>query len=123
VSGEAAFQSWTERRERFSSFVNGLTGIGWNTFDYLLRDIHHPGCLMLFKLDSTNEAFVEKVFGRKLNGNRTAYLELLAETGILDEFPPAVINMAMYAFSSRNSLGYPRNLSADGNRGFTLNCS
>jgi hypothetical protein len=80
-------KSWSERRGQFSEFVNGLTGIGWNTFDYILRDVHYPGCLMLFKLDSTKEVFIEKVFGRELNGNRTKYLELLAETGILNEFP------------------------------------
>jgi hypothetical protein len=68
--------------------VNGLTGIGWNTFDYILRDLHYPGSLSLFKLDSTNETFVAKVFGRTLDGDRTAYLELLAQTGILDEYPP-----------------------------------
>jgi hypothetical protein len=44
---------------------------------------------MLFKLDSTNEAFIEKIFGRKPNGIRTKYLEILAGTGILDEYPPA----------------------------------
>jgi hypothetical protein len=69
-----------------------LTGIGWNTFDYILRDLNYPGCLSLFKLDSTNESFIDKGFGRKLNGDRTAYLELLAATGILDEYPPVVIN-------------------------------
>jgi len=42
---------------------------------------------MLFKLDSPTRFFIEKVFGRKLNGNRTKYLELLAETSILNEFP------------------------------------
>jgi hypothetical protein len=79
VSGEAALECWSERRERFSEFVNGLTGIGWNnTFDYILRDLHYPGCLMLYKLDSTNETFIEQLFGRKLNDNRTKYLELLA---------------------------------------------
>jgi hypothetical protein len=47
----------------------------------------------------------------------------LAENGILDEFPPAVINMAMYAFTARSCLGYLRNLGAEGNGGFTLNWS
>jgi hypothetical protein len=77
---------------------------------------------MLFKLDSTNEAFIEKVFGCKLNGNRIKYLELLADTGILDEYPPAVINMAIYAFSSRSCLGSFRNLSVDDSGGFRLVC-
>jgi len=102
LEGEWAIATWVDRRERFSGFVNGLTGIGWNTFDYILRDLHYPGSLSLFKLDSTNEGFIEKVFGRKLNGDRTAYLELLADTGILDESPPAVVNMAMYAFTARS---------------------
>ena len=76
---------------------------------------------MLFKLDSTNEAFIEKVFGIKLAGNRTRCLELLAETGILEEYPPAVINIAIYVFSSRNCLGYLRMLEADPDgRGFAL---
>jgi hypothetical protein len=123
LEGEWAIPTWDDRRERFSKFVNGLTGIGWNTFDYILRDLHYPGSLSLFKLDSTNDKFIEKVFGRKLNGNRTAYLELLAETGILDEFPPAVINMAIYAFTARSCLGYLKNLTDDGAGGFTLNCS
>jgi hypothetical protein len=122
-TGEWAIATWEDRRERFSGFVNGLTGIGWNTFDYILRDLHYIGCLSLFKLDSTNEAFIEKVFERKLNGDRNAYLELLAATGILDEFPPAVINMAIYAFTARNCLGYLKNLTVDGDGGFTLNCS
>jgi hypothetical protein len=103
--------------------VNGLPGIGWSTFDYLLRDLHYPGCLSFFKVDSTNEAFIEKVFGRKLNGNRTKYLEILAETGILDEYPPAVINMAIYVFTSRSCFGYLRALEAHGQGGFRLTLS
>jgi len=106
VDGNWALATWTDRRERFSDFVNGLPGIGWSTFDYLLRDLQYPGCLSLFKVDSTNEAFVEKVLGHKLNGNRTKYLEGLADTGILDEYPPAVVNMAIYVFTSRSGLGY-----------------
>jgi hypothetical protein len=63
------------------------------------------------------------MFGGKLAGNRTKYLELLAGAGILDEFPPAVINMAMYAFTARSCLGYLRKLTADGTDCFTLNYS
>lgn len=37
--------------------------------------------------------------------------------------PITVINMAMYAFTARNCLGYLRNLTADGDEGFTLVCS
>ena len=120
VDGEWTLATWIERRERFSELVNGLTGIGWNTFDYILRDLCYPGCLSLFKLDSTNETFIEKVFDRKLNGNRTRYLEILAETGILDEYPPAVVNMAIYVFISRSCLGYLRALESDAQGGFTL---
>jgi hypothetical protein len=120
LDGEWALATWIERREHFSEFVNGLTGIGWNTFDYILRDLHYPGCLSLFKLDSTNEGFIDKVFGIKLSGNRTKYLELLAETGILDEYPPAVINMAIYVFTSGSCFGYLRALEADGRGGFNL---
>jgi hypothetical protein len=69
LDGEWALATWADRREQFSGFVNGLPGIGWSTFDYLLRDLHYPGCLSLFKVDSTNEAFVEKAFGCKVNGN------------------------------------------------------
>jgi hypothetical protein len=31
-----------KRRESFSDFVNGLAGIAWNTFDYILRDLQYP---------------------------------------------------------------------------------
>lgn len=120
VDGEWALATWVDRRERFSDFVNGLPGIGWNTFDYLLRDLNYPGCLSLFKVDSTNEAFVEKVFGLRLNGNRTKYLEILADAGILEEYPPAVINMAVYVFTSRNCLGYTQRLEAEPGGGLTL---
>jgi hypothetical protein len=121
VDGEWALATLVDRRDRFSDFVNGLPGIGWSTFDYLLRDLQFPGCLSLFKVDSTNEAFIEKVFGSKVNGDRKKYLEILAESGILDEYPPAVINMAIYVFTSRNGLGYLRMLRADPEGGFTLN--
>jgi len=53
--------AWDIRRDRFSGFVNGLPKVGWNTFDYTRRDLHYPGCLQLFKLDSTNTAFMEKI--------------------------------------------------------------
>jgi hypothetical protein len=120
LDGEWAIATWVDRRERFSDFVNGLPGIGWNTFDYILRDLHYPGCLSLFKLDSSNENFIEKVFGCKVSGNRTKYLEILAETGILDEYPPAVINMASYVFTSRSCLGYLRMLETDAQGGFVF---
>jgi hypothetical protein len=106
VSGEAAIRSWGERRRRFSDFVDGLTGIGWSTFDCILRDLQYPGCVMLFKLDSTNEAFIEKIFPLKVNGNRTKYLQLLAGTKIFDDYSPAVVNMAIYLFTSKSGLGY-----------------
>jgi hypothetical protein len=120
VDGDWALATWVDRRERFSDLVNGLPGIGWSTFDYLLRDLHYPGCLSLFKVDSTNETFVEKVFASKVNGNRTKYLQILAETGILNEYPPAVINMAIYIFTSRSCLGYLKMLVANLEGGFTL---
>jgi hypothetical protein len=82
-----------------------------------------PAAWCSSSLDSINEAFIEKMFGGKLAGNRTKYLELLAGAGILDEFPPAVINMAMYAFTARSCLGYLRKLTADGTDCFTLNYS
>ena len=53
--------------------MNGLTGIGWNTFDYILQDLQYPGSLSLFKLDSTNEAFVAKVFELKPNVHTTRW--------------------------------------------------
>jgi hypothetical protein len=87
VNGEWALATWVDRRERFSEFVNGLPGIGWNTFDYILRDLHYRGCLSLFKVDSTNEKFLNKVFAFKVSGNRTKCLEILANTGILEEYP------------------------------------
>jgi hypothetical protein len=97
------------------AFDLGADGIG-----YLLRDLHYPGCLSLFKVDSTNDAFIEKVFGSKINGNRTKYLEILAESEILDEFSPAMVNMAMYVFASRSCLGYLRMLEAYPHGDFTL---
>lgn len=117
---DAALNNWKARSERFSEFVNGLPGIGWNTFDYLLRDLPFPGCLLLFKLDSMNERFVQKVFGLALAGNRTKYLETLTQTGILDDYPPAVINIAIYAFSSPYCLGYLKSLSIEAGGRFTL---
>jgi hypothetical protein len=38
VAGDWALATWIDRREHFSELVNGLTGIGWNTFDYILRE-------------------------------------------------------------------------------------
>jgi hypothetical protein len=111
LGGDAALQSWQDRQERFSDFVKHLPGIGWNTFDYLLRDLPYRGCLSLFKLGSNNSNFVEKVLGVRLKGNRTKYLEVLAGTGILDEYPVAVVNIAIFAFTSRNYLGYAKMLS------------
>ncbi len=67
-----ALDRWRTRQVLFADFVAGLPGIGWNTFDYILRrDLPYRGCLMLFKVDSTNEDFMEKVFGRRLKGDRT----------------------------------------------------
>jgi hypothetical protein len=120
VEGDWALATWVDRQERFSDFVNALPGIGWNTFDYLLRYLHYPGCLSLFKVDSTNETFIEKVFGSRVNGNRTKYLEILTETGILDEYPPAVINMAIYVFTSRSCLEYLQLLEAEPEGGLTV---
>jgi hypothetical protein len=120
LEGDWALATWVDRRERFSDFVNDLPGLGWNTFDYLLRDLHYPGCLSLFKVDSTNDAFIEKVFAVNIVGNRMKYLEILADTGILNQYPPAVINMAIYVFTSRSSLRYLRMLEAHPHGGFTL---
>jgi hypothetical protein len=120
LAGEWAIATWADRYERFSDFVNGLPGIGWNTFDYLLRDLHYPGCLSLFKVDSTNDAFIEKAFGVTIAGNRRRYLEILADTGILNEYPPAVINMAIYVFTSRSCLGYLRMLETHPQGGLAL---
>jgi hypothetical protein len=106
LDGEAAVRNWKLRYDLFSEFVTGIPGVGWNTFDYVLRDLHYRGCLLLFKLDSTNEEFIRVVFGVVLSGNRTRYLELLADSGTLDKYPPAVVNMAIYAFSSHYYLGY-----------------
>jgi hypothetical protein len=97
-----------------------LPGIGWNTFDYVLRDVHQPDCLSLFKVDSTNEALIEKMFGFNLNGNRRRYRAILAEIGILDEYRPTVINMAIYASTSRSCLEYLRSLKANHQGGFML---
>ena len=85
-----------------------------------MRDTHYPGSLSLFKVDSTNEAFIEKVFRSKVNGNRTRYLEIFAESAILDEYPPAVIYLAIYVFTSRNGLEYLRALRVEPQGGFTL---
>jgi hypothetical protein len=112
LGGDAALQSWQERREKFSKFVGNLPGINWNTFDYLLRDLNYPGGLCLFKLDSTNDRFVEKVFGLDLKGNRTRDLEELAGTGILEVYPVAVVNIAIFVFMSRGYVGYAKRVQA-----------
>jgi hypothetical protein len=106
LDGHAAIKNWERRQEQFSEFVEGLPGVGWNTFDYTLRDLQYSGCQLLFKLDSKNDAFMKKVFGHGLAGNRTKYVETLAHNGILDAYPVAVVNMAIHAFTSRNYLGY-----------------
>lgn len=117
----AALASWETRRYWFSAFVNGLPKVGWNTFDYTLRDLQYPGCLLLFKLDSTNVAFMQKI-GADVGEDRTKYLEVLDQIGILARYPPAVVNVAIYAFSSREQLGYANRLIADGGGGFDLAC-
>lgn len=109
VDAASTIQAWETRRNRFSGFVARLSGVGWNAFDYILRDLPYPGSLLLFKLDSTNSLFMEKVFG-PTNQDRGKYLDLIAETGILDYYPIAVVNMAIYAFSSLNCLGYMKRL-------------
>jgi hypothetical protein len=54
------------------------------------------------------------VLGVRLKGNRTTYLEVLARTGILDEYPVAVVNIAIFAFTSRNYLGYAKTVNGSG---------
>jgi hypothetical protein len=110
LDGDMAVRSWEERREKIADFVNPLRGVGWNTFDYTLRDLQYRGCLLLFKVDSRNDAFMKKVFGEGLAGNRTKYVETLAQIGILDAYPVAVVNMAIHAFTRRNYLGYAKRL-------------
>ena len=97
--------AWEIRRDRFSHFVGLLSGVGWNTFDYVLRDLGHPGCLLLFKVDSTNDAMMERI-GSPINRDRSKYLDVLADLEILDRYPVAVVNMAIYAFCSGSCLGF-----------------
>ncbi len=98
-------RAWAVRRDKFSHFVGVLSGVGWNTFDYVLRDLDHPGCLFLFKVDSTNDALIERI-ASSINRDRTKYLEVLFESGIFDRYPVAVVNMAVYAFCSASCLNF-----------------
>lgn len=79
-------------------------GLGPDTFEYIIRDAPYPGCLNLFKVDSTNQSFVK---GTSLANHvrdvktsskigRKEYWEALYFSGALTKFPPAVINMAIY---------------------------
>lgn len=73
---------------------------------------------MLFKVDSTNDVFMNLI-GMPIDRDRTKYIDALESIGILDEYPMAVVNMAIYAFASANCLGYLKKLDkTDG--GFVL---
>ena len=100
-----ALRAWEIRRDRFSQFVSVLSGVGWNTFDYVLRDLGYQGCLSLFKVDSTNDALVERI-ASPINRDRTKYLNVLWDSGIFDHYPVAVVNMSIYAFCSSTCLGF-----------------
>jgi hypothetical protein len=63
------------------------------------------------------------IFGVSLNGSRTGYLEILAQSGILDEYPVAVVDMAIYAFISRNCLGYAKHVALEADAKFTVSCA
>ena len=100
-----ALGAWDIRKDQFNDFLDGFSGIGWNTFDYVLRDLHHPGCLFLFKVDSINDALIGKV-ASSINLDRSKYLSVLSDSGILDRFPIAAVNIAIYAFCSSSCLGF-----------------
>ena len=67
--------------------------------------------LLLFKVDSTNDALMEKI-GSPINRDRAKYLEVLSDAGILDRYPVAVVNMAIYAFCSSSCLGFLNRIAA-----------
>jgi len=105
VDPTGALRAWEIRRDSFSHFVGVLSGVGWNTFDYVLRDLCYPGCLFLFKVDSTNDALIQRI-ASPINRDRSKYLQVLSDSGILDRYHVAVVNMAIYAFCSSSSLGF-----------------
>lgn len=104
-------RSWRKEWSRASSqpwgvphLVDHIEGIGPDTFEYILRDLACPGSLNLFKVDSTNHAFVK---GSSLSNHvpgecvgskpdRKEYWQSLYDSGSLASFPPAVINIAIY---------------------------
>jgi len=99
---------WNEREVQCAPFLARLSGVGWNTFDYVLRDLDCPGCVHLFKVDSTNAAFVAKMAADSVNRDRQRYLRVLSDSGVLARYPAAVVNIAIYAFFSSNCLNFHR---------------
>ena len=115
----AASSGWQERQKRFSAFVSG---IGWNTFDYIRHDLRHARCLLLCKLDSNNERFMEKALGINMAPSRGKYPQSLADCGIFGRYPAVVVNIAIYAFTSLYCLGSLRRLDREDDSNFALEC-
>ncbi len=89
-----------------------LPGIGPNTFEYVLRDLAYPGSQHLFKVDSTNQAFVRSTTLNKHakevpdqeNHWREKYWKAISGSGLLTQYPIAVVNIAIYAALSEEYL-------------------
>lgn len=89
-----------------------LPGVGHNIFEYILRDLSYPGSQHLFKVDSTNQAFVRSTtlnsHAREVpdqeNHWREKYWKAIHGSGILSQYPMAVVNIAIYAALSEGCL-------------------
>ena len=108
-------KSWSKNQNKPWDIPNTslrLPGVGPNTFEYILRDLAYPGSQHLFKVDSTNKTFVRLTtlnqHAREVpdqeNHWREKYWKAIYGSGLLTQYPIAVINIAIYAALSEDYL-------------------